>query len=113
MLGRPGYLYNFHSIRTLENAVSNVRRLQNTIAGLHYDRLTLVFINNAHPAFVTIDHLKFNVMVMHVVRHRAAVLNAYMRCDVFSAKSVRYQVPVLHARTSCTPGIFTGMVDGN
>jgi hypothetical protein len=48
-------------------------RLQNTISGFQDERRPLVFVNYFYPASIAVDHLKIDIMVVHVVRHRPTV----------------------------------------
>ena len=80
-----------------------VWRLQYAVPGLQDKRWALIFIHNFHPAFVAVDHLKFDVVMVHVVGNRAAVLDTDVRGDVTAAETTRNQVAILHTRASPAP----------
>ena len=80
-----------------------VRWLQHAISCLQDDRGSLIFVHHFHPAFVAIDHLKFDVVMMDVVRNRTSLRDADMRSDHATAETIRYQIAVLHARAPRDP----------
>ena len=80
-------------------------RLENAIARIHDERRALVFVNHTRPTGYTIDHLKSNAMIMHVIRGFAAIRDANMRGDKSPARLARYQIAVLHTGPPFAPGV--------
>ena len=78
VLGGCTDLDDFKIVLALEYTVTNFGRLQHTVAGVHYKRLTLIFVNNSHPATLAINHLKFNAVIVHIIGHWPAVRNMNM-----------------------------------
>jgi len=88
---------HLHVVRTFENAVAYMGWLQNAISGLKDERGTLIFVNYAYPAAVAVDHLEFDIMVVHVIRHRPTVRDANVRRNESATPAIRNQIAVLHA----------------
>ena len=107
MLGRTADFHDFKAIRTLQDPVANMWRLQHAISGFHDEWGALVFVNQPDPAFVAINHLEENVVMVNVIRHRAAIGYAYVRCDITATQSSRNKIAVLHAGSTRTPGTVT------
>ena len=59
--------------------MADPRRLQHAVAGVHHERLTLVLVDHADPALVTIDELELDRVVVDVVGHRPAVGDRFER----------------------------------
>ena len=77
--------------------MSNMRRLQEAVAVFHQHRRTLIFVDDLYPAIHAEDHLERNIMVMHVIRDRAALRDTDVRGYKLATKSARYQVTIFHA----------------
>src|SRR5215472_7200735 len=84
--------------------MADSRRLENAIAGVHYERRTLVFIDHLHPSRSAENHLKPHAVIVHVIRHRTAVRDANVRSDEAAAEAAGDQVAILHGRAPCSPG---------
>jgi hypothetical protein len=86
---RATHFYHLHVVRTFENTVAYVGWLQNAISGLQDKWRTLVFVNDSYPASVAVNHLKFDIMVVHIVWHPPAVRDADVRRDKSAALAIR------------------------
>ncbi len=107
---RATHFYDLRVVRTLEHTVTYMRWLQYAIAGFQYERRTLIFVHYPYPASVTVNHLKIDSMVMHVVRHRTTVRNADVRRNESATAAIGNQVTVLHAGPPGPPFVIIGML---
>ena len=103
VFGGTTYFDHFKFIRALQHAMSNMRRLQYTVACLHYKFGTLIFIDNTNPAFVAIDQLENYVMMVNIVSNRTTLGNTDVRSYVSATPTIGNQIPVLHSRASDDP----------
>ena len=87
----------------LQHTMTYLRRLQHAVTGPHDEGLTLIFVHQAHPAAVAVDHLETDVVEVHVVGHRAGVGNHDVRPDEASALPVGDQIAVAHAGAADGP----------
>jgi hypothetical protein len=85
-----------------------VGRLQYTISGLQHERRALIFVNHSYPAAVAVDHLKIDIMMVHVVGHRPTVRNPDVRRDESATPAIGDKVTVLHAGPAGAPFAVTG-----
>jgi len=103
VFGGTTHFDHFHVVGTFENTMTYVGRLQDAVPGFHNKRRALVFVHDFDPASVAVNHLKRDVMMMHVVRYRSTLWNANVRCNQAAAKSTGNQITVLHTGTPHPP----------
>lgn len=73
MVSRAADLDDLSACRTLENSVSDMGWLQNTVASLKPEWFALVLVHNVDPSSMAEDHLKADGVVMHQIGNRATV----------------------------------------
>ncbi len=103
MLGGVADLDHFESIRRFEHAMPDERWLQHAIARLHHERWPLVFVEDANPSLVNVDHLEANLVEVHVVRDQTGVRNLDVRSDEGAAEPIRDEVAVAQAGATRVP----------
>ena len=108
VLRRATHFYHLHVVRAFENTVAYMRWLQYTIPCLQDKRGTLLFVNHSYPASVAVDHLKLDIMVVHIVRHRPTVRYSDVRGNESATAATRDQVTVLHAGPPGLPVTIIG-----
>ena len=75
-------LHDLHAVARLAHPVTDGRRLEHTVAGVHRDHLALVLVEDLHPSAVAVDHLELDVVVVHVVGDLATGRDEDVRGDV-------------------------------
>jgi len=103
VFGRRAEFDDFGAGRTFEDAVADLRRLQDAIAGIHDKRVALTFIDHPHPALAAEDGLKPELVEVDVVRHRSTIEDAEVRGDEGAAMALRQQITVAHTGATHTP----------
>ena len=76
--------------------MANLWWLKHTISSLH-NKLWPALVNEADPAFVTVDHLELDPVEVNVVLDRTFIENPDVRRNEAAAKATRNQVAVEHA----------------
>ncbi len=89
--------------RAFEHAVADARGLQDAISGAHDEVRSLVLVDHPHPAGAAIDHLEADLVVVHVIGHRAALGDHDMRGDEAPAEAAGDQVAIAHAGAAGSP----------
>ena len=78
----------------LENAVPNLRRLNDAIARLQDERRPLILVHQPDPTVVAEDQLKAHRVVVDHIRHGPGVRDANVRRDNAAAEPAGNQIPI-------------------
>src|SRR3954469_5530294 len=89
--------------RGFENAVTDLRRLQDAVTGVHHERRALIFIDHPHPSGFAEDHLEAHTVVVHIIRYLAARWDLDMRGDKAPTQPARDEVAVIHSGAAGVP----------
>ena len=103
VLGGHAQLDHLAVVRRLQHPVTDLRRLDDTVARLEAEGGPLVLVDQVEPAAVAVNELKGDGVEVHHVRHRASLANADVRGDHGPAEASRNQVAVLHAGAADDP----------
>ena len=103
MFGWTSNLDNFSAGRAFEYAMADLGRLKDAISGLEPKRFALVLVNDLYPAPFAIDHLKIDLVIMHVIGNFAVERKAYVRNDNARFEAVRSEIAIKHSDATRDP----------
>ncbi|KAK5635637.1 hypothetical protein RRF57_011349 [Xylaria bambusicola] len=83
--------------------MSDLWWLNDTVACPQNKWLTLVFVHKTHPASMAVDKLEADCVIVHMVRHGPCVGDADVRGNYGTTETRRYQVTIMHPRTTHNP----------
>ena len=112
VLGGAANLHHLGAGRAFQHPVTNHGRLQHAVTGVHEEGFALAFIDHPDPALAAKNHLKPDLVEMHIVRHQPALQDADVRCNEGAAMALGQQVAVAQTGAPNTPGgLCIGVVD--
>lgn len=105
MLGWIADLDDFEIIRTLEDSVTDTRRLSHAISCGEYERLTLVLVDKTYVAASAEDQLESDLMEVHIIGNGTGAGNPDVRRNDGPSLPIRNEISILHTGSSRMPRI--------
>lgn len=96
VIGRARHFDDLETAATLQDPMTDLRRLQNAVSYLHDEGFALIFVDQARPSPETIDQLESNPVEVDVVGNGPILRDLDVGRDEASALAIRNEIAIAH-----------------